>query len=67
MCVLPTEMVTSDDHTHSINITWVNSTVPSEVTPLDVASVQSNTSFLISWSPPNEANGIITNYIVTNQ
>ena len=35
------------------------------MTSLNVASVQSNTSFLISWSPPNEANGTITNYIVT--
>ena len=35
------------------------------MTSLNVASVQSNTSFLISWNPPNEANGIITNYIVT--
>ena len=30
-----------------------------------VSSVHSNTSFLISWSPPNNPNGIITNYSVT--
>ncbi|XP_019859072.1 PREDICTED: phosphatidylinositol phosphatase PTPRQ-like [Amphimedon queenslandica] len=38
---------------------------PSKVTSLNVASVQSNTSFLIWWSLPNEANGIIANYTVT--
>ena len=43
----------------------INLLVPSEVTSLAVSSTWSNTSFLISWSPPNNPNGIITNYSVT--
>ena len=39
--------------------------VPSKVTSLTVSSVHSNTSFLISWSLPNNPNGIITNYSAT--
>ena len=42
-----------------------NNLVPSKVTSLAVSSVHFNTSFLISWSPPNNPNGIITNYSVT--
>ena len=56
---------TGIDYDHIIIYNTAINLVPSEVTSLAVSSVHSNTSFLISWSPPNNPNGIITNYSVT--